>query len=73
VLATGGGAQYEEAPNEDKRQDVSDTVRIAMAATCASPKPAPATKANLDLFADVAIDQALKSNSLAHRQAIVDF
>ena len=29
--------------------------------------------APLDLFADVAIDQALKSGSLAHRQAIVDF
>jgi hypothetical protein len=29
--------------------------------------------ASLDLFADVAIDQALKSNRLPHRQAIVDF
>jgi len=27
----------------------------------------------LDLFVDVAIDQALKSNGLAHRQAMVDF
>jgi len=29
--------------------------------------------AALDLFADVAIDQALKGNNLAQRQAIVDF
>src|SRR6266853_477489 len=33
--------------NEDKRQDVGDTVRITMAATWASPKPAPVTKATI--------------------------
>jgi len=47
VLANGGSAQEEEAMNEDKRQDVRDTVRITMAAAWASPKPAPATKATI--------------------------
>lgn len=39
--------QGQEATNEDTRQDVSDTLRITMAATWASPKPAPATKATI--------------------------
>jgi hypothetical protein len=47
VLATGGGAQKEEGTNEGERQDMSETVRITVAAARASPKPAPATKATI--------------------------
>src|SRR5882762_9021153 len=47
VLAAGGGAQEQQPPKEDKRQDVSDTVRISTAATWVSPKPAPAIKTRI--------------------------
>jgi len=32
VLATSGGAQKKEGTNEDERQDISDAVRITVAA-----------------------------------------
>ena len=46
MLVTGGCALEWEATKEDKRQDI-DIVPIAAAATWASPKPAPATKATI--------------------------